>query len=518
MQLVEKRGTAKQDDLIALQEGAVGSIADAFSAQLTKVNEWNVKRGDTIAKETRDASNAAKTAILLATGFGLVFAVFVARTFSKRIGSSVSMLLQRFESLNSVCVQNLYAAISALESGDLTVQIQTGTDPMPVDHEDDLGKLARNFNGVLETVHSSIHSFRSSQLALSKMVEGLKSSSSKVLGTSNEIAHSSEQLGAASSEVDASMREIASATDQAARGSTEVAQGSASQARTISESSAKIRELADAVQLVAGNAHDAAEAAEQAGTVASQGSQIIGKSVAGMNALRSNTSETAGLITTLGESSQKIGVIVDTINEIAEQTNLLALNAAIEAARAGEAGRGFAVVADEVRKLAERSGAATGEIRSLIGTIQDQTNRAVTSMQSGTLEVEAQAKQAESVGDAFKQILEVFSAVSEKVEAITNATTQMTSASDLVARSMAEVAAVVEQSSAAAEELSASTEEVSASVQTVASATEQQSQSVQELVLAAQALEVVATDLNESISHFKTSTSQSHAGQLRLAA
>jgi methyl-accepting chemotaxis protein len=236
-----------------------------------------------------------------------------------------------------------------------------------------------------------------------------------------------------------------------------------------------------------------------------------------MHTIQHTVSESANVITSLGEASQRIGTIVETINEIAEQTNLLALNAAIEAARAGEAGRGFAVVADEVRKLAERSGSASGEIRSIIADVQSRTDQAVSIMNAGNEEVRTQTTQVEETEKAFLQIREGFEAVSQRVEAIAGAADTMARSAESVAKSMTEVAAVTEESSAAAEQLSASSEEVSASVRNVASATDQQSQSVGALVVSADDLRRIAEGLQEAVSSFKIGA-ENHDPGLRIAA
>jgi methyl-accepting chemotaxis protein len=274
-----------------------------------------------------------------------------------------------------------------------------------------------------------------------------------------------------------------------------------------------LKTLVDTIQGVAADADTAARAVEEASQLAATGGVAVNRSVEGMKGILTTVTESAAVIQTLGQSSEKIGSIVQTIEDIAGQTNLLALNAAIEAARAGEAGRGFAVVADEVRKLAERSGAATREIAALISEIQTATQEAVRSMESGVGEVNTQAELAKNAGESFSEIEKAFSLVTEQVQRISSASDQMSGASDQVSRSITEVAAVIEESSAAAEELSASSEEVSASVQTVASSTQQQVAAVRDLVSSSEVLSELARNLQESVSKFKPRTADTRSPQ-----
>ena len=190
------------------------------------------------------------------------------------------------------------------------------------------------------------------------------------------------------------------------------------QRNQIEKASDIVRSMSQAMNDMANGANQSAQVAQQSVEIASTGGETVRRTIAGMDNIREQIQETSKRIKRLGESSQEIGNIVELIEDIADQTNILALNAAMQAAMAGEAGRGFAVVADEVQRLAERSANATKQIDALVKTIQADTNEAVSSMESSTSEVVSGAKLAEDAGEALQKIEQVSQEIADATEQI----------------------------------------------------------------------------------------------------
>src|SRR5450432_3956303 len=190
------------------------------------------------------------------------------------------------------------------------------------------------------------------------------------------------------------------------------------------------------IEEVSGNSERCSDVARHSVDIAHKGGDAVRRTIDGMNAIRETIQETSKRIKRLGESSQDIGNIVELINDIAEQTNILALNASIQASMAGEAGRGFAVVADEVQRLAERAANATKQIEVLVRTIQTDTNEAVVSMERSTTDVVGGALLAENAGAALEEIEQVSNQIASLVQNISGSARQQTSAAQNIARSM----------------------------------------------------------------------------------
>lgn len=275
------------------------------------------------------------------------------------------------------------------------------------------------------------------------------------------------QIGLSSSNVAASSERLSASSVQIAKGA-EITEQKATQVATAAT------EMSATIVDVAKNASHVSEAVKEADAAAKKGGEIIEDTVNGMNGISGSVQEAASVITELGSRSKEIGRIIMVIDDIADQTNLLALNAAIEAARAGEQGRGFAVVADEVRKLAERTTLATKEISSMIKAIQEDTKRAVSSMDASKREVEAELKLSKEAGGAISLIISSFNRVAE----------------------------MIHQIAVSAEEQSTVSEQISMDIESVASVTKETAAGSTEIASSAAGLSSVASQLEELVSRF----------------
>jgi len=230
--------------------------------------------------------------------------------------------------------------------------------------------------------------------------------------------------------------QVAQAAEETQGTARSLAASSEHQAREVADASAAINEMATSIEQVSTNAEESAYVAARAVEIAGNGGEVVRNTIGGMDRIRGQIQETSKRIKRLGESSQEIGDIVSLINDIADQTNILSLNAAIQASMAGDAGRGFAVVADEVQRLAERAGGATKRISALVKTIQTDTNEAVISMEQTTSEVVEGAHLAQDAGVSLEEIETVSKSLAELIQNISDAARQQSSSATQISSTM----------------------------------------------------------------------------------
>jgi twitching motility protein PilJ len=287
---------------------------------------------------------------------------------------------------NQQAIMTLLDEMSSLADGDLTVHATVT--------EDITGAIADSINYAVE--------------ALRELVTTINESAIMVDGAAKQTEGTARQLAAASE----------------------------AQSKQIDSASRSIGRMASSIEEVSGNAERSSDVARHSVAVAHKGGDAVRRTIEGMNAIRETIQDTSKRIKRLGESSQEIGNIVELINDIADQTNILALNAAIQASMAGEAGRGFAVVADEVQRLAERSTNATKQIEMLVRTIQADTNEAIVSMERSTTDVVGGALLAENAGAALEEIEQVSNQIATLVQNISSSAREQAKAAAAVNRSM----------------------------------------------------------------------------------
>jgi methyl-accepting chemotaxis protein len=344
------------------------------------------------------------------------------------IGGVLALSLNRIIASPLKRVSDLAVQIAA---GDLTIK------PTATERKDEVGALTRSF----ET-----------------MVEGLRNIVSQVLVTSEGVSSASQQLSSSAQEMNATTQEVSSTVQQ-------IAKGSETTAQRVQETSRVMEQMNASVTQIATSAQQAAAASVQANDAARKGGGSVQDAVGKMKRIFETVTASAEVVKKLGNRSEQITEIVKVITDIADQTNLLALNAAIEAARAGEAGRGFAVVADEVRKLAEGSARAADQISALIREVQKETAQAVTAMAQGSQEVSEGREVANRAGESLGEIVKLAENVAGMVEQISAASEQMSAGTKQVVKSVDDIASTAEEAASATEEASASTEEMTASME-----------------------------------------------------
>ena len=263
----------------------------------------------------------------------------------------------------------------------------------------------------------------------------------------DSVNYTIDALRSLVAQINSTTLQVASAAQETQATAMHLADASEHQAQEIAGASAAVNEMAVSIDQVSSNAAESSAVAERSVAIAKKGAEVVQNTIRGMDNIREQIQETSKRIKRLGESSQEIGDIVSLINDIADQTNILSLNAAIQASMAGDAGRGFAVVADEVQRLAERSSAATKQIEALVKTIQSDTNEAVISMEHTTAEVVRGARLAQDAGIALEEIENVSMSLAELIQNISNAARQQSSSAAHISNTMNVIQEITSQTS-----------------------------------------------------------------------
>ncbi|BDI31068.1 hypothetical protein CCAX7_31190 [Capsulimonas corticalis] len=376
--------------------------------------------------------------------------------------------------------KNMAAAAAAIADGDLTNIVQ------PKSEQDSLGIAFARMTGRLR-----------------ELIGGIAGSAGTVAETSIRLSATSEETSQSATDIAHSAQSMARTAEQSSHCSFLVSEGGKRQYDAACVASELMAQAGLAVDQAAGSAQQMATAAQQAAAMARSGGAAVQQTISSMERIRQQVGASASKVEELGRKSDEIGAIVKTIGQISEQTNLLALNAAIEAARAGEHGRGFAVVADEVRKLSERAAAATQDIGALIGGIQAEVAGAVQAMQESTLEVTTGSAQSAEAGVALSEIVQAAQSVAFEVDSLTATVEEMSASVQEVLTTVATVRQVTEESRSAIDDITSATGEFTASAQSVSSMIEQQSASIHDVSTAATELNAMADTLQEMVRQFR---------------
>jgi methyl-accepting chemotaxis protein len=522
------RGTSTAAALTALE--AAQTAFDYLEPVVGQDAAHNAQLASDMAGQTQSTDNTAITMILgfllVACVIGFTLAVFLARN----IVSGVKSVQATLTSMADNCATYLANGLSAFAHNDLTVEVHAVTHPIDKFGTDEIGATAKVTNKMLGQLQATINSYETARAGLATTVGEVKTAADSVARTSNEVSAAATQSGNASSQIATTINQVASGAAEQARASSQtsnavtelteiigaVGTGAGDITAKVEAASIALNDMAGAIRSASAASSEVSSVAASAAEATDHGQKAVRETVGEMDRIKSTVELASRKVTELGAKSDQIGAIVETIDDIAEQTNLLALNAAIEAARAGEQGKGFAVVADEVRKLAERSSRATKEIAALISEVQTGTEEAVKAMNAGAQEVEHGSALAAQAGASLDAISTAVTATKNAVDRITadvdsmsRASAGVVAASDAIAQiaaqtneAAARMTASASTVSGAVESIAAISEENSASAEEVSAATEEMSAQAEEVVASASSLAQMASELDSVVARF----------------
>jgi len=420
----------------AISRQEIRVLTPAFeqvTALLTTLNEDIT--ADACASRSRgdEASNFANISMLIAIVLGAFISLGLGTIISRNISKPITEVVRLSNKMNEEFEQ-FVGVVDAIAQNDLTQKIeQTELENIGIKSKDEIGLLVKSVEGVMEAKARMGSSLTTMTENLNKMIREMNSNADELVSASTEISSASEQMS----------------------------RGAEEQAQQVNQVSTAVEEMAATIMESSRNAGDATEASRGASETAGSGGQIVSDTISRMQKIADVVRESADSIGKLAQSADQIGEITGVIDDIADQTNLLALNAAIEAARAGEHGRGFAVVADEVRKLAERTGKATSEITEMIKGIQSETGEAVHAMESGITEVDKGRELTDRAGSSLNEIVIMSQRVMDMIQQIATASEEQSAAAEQISKNIVDISTVTKETASGAGQSATAAERLS---------------------------------------------------------
>jgi methyl-accepting chemotaxis protein len=400
----------------------------------------------------------------------------------------VGVLAESFRTLIQYQREMSHAA-EMIADGNLTASVT------PVSERDVLG---RAFEKMIRNLREQMEQINHSALTLKTASDQLSGASMQAGQATSQIAVTVQQIAQGINQQNDAITNTTRPVEQMVQTIDGVARGAQDQARSIARTTDLTHQLTAAIKQVASNAQAVSEGSKVASQAAEDGRNTIDHTITGMELIRNKVNLSSVKMTEMDQRSNQIGMIVETIEDIASQTNLLALNAAIEAARAGEHGKGFAVVADEVRKLAERSSLSTREIGSLVKSIQVTVNEAVAAMQESAQEVENGVSSANQAGKALLNIMSTIETVTHQAQQAAEAAQLMDVSAGNMTQAVESVSAVIEENTAATEEMAAGSSEITSAIENIASISEENSAAVEEVSASAEEMSAQVEEVSAS--------------------